>query len=326
MRFLKNIIFIISVSAVSIAAQIVFLPYENKTDFDGKWELKTEVPNYVAAYFREMNDWSVVSSTNFLSMAAEKKIDYDDLEDVSNFLKENNLRFACGGKIEKFSLARYVLGEPTLAGYEGYTAAVKINVYIFDALLSQIIFNETLESSIDRNGIGVNLFGKPTTEKEQFYGLNNIEFGGDEFGKTIVGENFNLFLEKLNDKLKLLKKDVKENFKSSGQQVADSSISKYKINSAIIRGEILMFDSETGETFINLGAKDQLKINDMLNVYSASDSLFDPATGEFLGVAEKKIAEVKILEVRAEKLSLGIIEKKFREKISKGMFVRKIIE
>lgn len=325
MRFLKNIFFIISVSAAQIAAQIVFLPFENSSGFEGKWELKTEVPNYIAAYLRAVNDWNVVSASNFLSMVAENKIDNSDLEDVSKFLRENIFRFACGGKIEKFSLARYILGEPTLAGYEGYTAAVKINLYIFDALSNQIIFNETLESTINRNGIGINLFGKPTTEKEQFYGMNSIEFGGEDFMKTIVGENFNLFLEKLNEKIKSLKKSVKDNFKSA-EAATDSSISKYKINAAIIRGEILMFDIETGETFINLGSNHNLKTNDLLNVYAASDSLYDSKTGEFLGVAEKKIAEIKILEVRAEKLSLGIIEKKYRDSIFKGMQVRKIFE
>lgn len=324
MSFLKNILFIINLLSFGIEAQLVFLPFENKSVFEGTWELKTEIPNYTAAFLRETNSWNVIGASTFLSMSDEENYSVD-LESLSKFLKENNFRYACGGKIETFSLARYILGEPTLAGYEGYSVAMKINFYLFDALTEQIIFNETIESTINRNGIGINLFGKPTTEKEQFYGLNAIPFGSEDFNKTIIGENFNLFLEKLNEKLSSLKKEIRQNFKE-GVSIQDSAITKYDVRTKIVQGEILMFDAATGEAFINIGAKNEIKLNEMLAVYSIADSLYDPKCGEFLGVAEKKVAEIKIIEVRTDKLSLAIAEKKYHAVIQKGMIVKKILQ
>lgn len=322
MNFLKNITFIISFYNCISLAQLAFLPFENKSNFEGNWELKTEIPNFIAAYLRETDGWSVIGSTTFLSMS-DNNVALHDLELVSKFLKENNLRFSCGGRVEVFSLTRYMLGEPTLAGYEGYSSSIKINVFLFDALSEKIFFNETIESTINRNGIGINLFGKPTTEKEQFYGLNSISFGSEEFNHSIVGENFNLLLEKLAEKLALLKKGIRDELKGE-QSFSDTSIARYKLKSKIVQGEILMYDSDTGEAFVNIGSNDDVKLNDLLSVYSASDSLFDPKTGYFLGVAEKKIAELQIAEIRGEGLSLALANEESKKIISKGMIVKKI--
>ena len=91
----------------------------------------------------------------------------------------------------------------------------------------------------------------------------------------------------------------------------------------MLKGQILTYDETTGEAFINLGSANGLKIGEELAVYSKVDSLFDPNTNEYLGLSDRKIANIEIIELRGGKLSLAVV-KSNREKVSSGMEVRKL--
>ena len=55
-----------------------------------------------------------------------------------------------------------------------------------------------------------------------------------------------------------------------------------------------------------------------------ADSLFDPNTNEFLGLSDKIISTLEIVEIRGEKLSLAVV-KNNRSQVNKGMEVRKLV-
>jgi hypothetical protein len=61
----------------------------------------------------------------------------------------------------------------------------------------------------------------------------------------------------------------------------------------------------------------------VLSVYAVGDSLFDPRTNTFIGVSDKKVGEIEIVEIRGERFSLGIIRSQIEE-IKKGYQVRRI--
>lgn len=66
--------------------------------------------------------------------------------------------------------------------------------------------------------------------------------------------------------------------------------------------------SVSGKTiFINLGSSHGLKEGELLGVYRIKKEIKDPDTGEILGVEEEKICEIKIVQVKGEKLSEAIV-------------------
>ena len=104
----------------------------------------------------------------------------------------------------------------------------------------------------------------------------------------------------------------------------DKTLDEFQLNVEIIKGQLLTYDETTGETFINLGSSSNINVGDELSVYAQADSLFDPITNEFLGLSDKSISTLEIIEIRGEKLSLAVI-KNNREQVRKGMEVRKLV-
>jgi len=66
--------------------------------------------------------------------------------------------------------------------------------------------------------------------------------------------------------------------------------------------------SVSGDTvFINLGSSHNLKVGETFGVYKVIKEIKDPDTGEVLGKEEKKVGEIKITQVKGEKLSEATI-------------------
>jgi hypothetical protein len=324
----KNIIFISIFLFIDLNAQVLFTPFNNQTSFTGKWNLEIEVPNYLAAYFREFYKLDVLSSTAYLSLIEETTNPERvlDIENISQFAKEMNFSYVVFGTIQEFDIKRYVAGELQVGGYEGYSSSIECEIKIFDINENKIVFTQLIDSKVTKDQLGLTLLGRPTNEKEQFYQFDNIPFGGEEFSKTIVGESMITFSENVCNAIKeiepsILLYDLKQKPKV---KVQDKSLDDIFLNAEVIKGYIITYDVVTGEAFINIGSSNKLKAGEEFGIYTQSDSLFDPVTKEFIGLGENKIGSLEILEVRGEKFSLAII-KDNRENIKKGMLIKKIL-
>lgn len=326
--FLKIIIFINLLFITETKGQFLFTPFENNTNFKGAWDLSLDFPNYIAAYFREFEESRVLSASAFNSFAEgrEENFNINDLEFVSGIANEFEFQFIITGKITEFSVSRFTAGDPTLAGYESYACKIIAFVNIYSLEKNEFLFNNKIENEFTSKSLGITLFGKPTTEKEQFFGLNTIRFGGEEFAKTIVGETMIGFCDLLLTEIKTKDKEIFRIKKTPKikTEPADVSLDDIKLNTEVIKGSILTYDETTGEAFINLGSGNNIKIGDELGIYTEADSLFDPSTNEFLGLSDSKISFLEIIEVRGEKLSLALI-KENRDKVKTGMEIRKLI-
>lgn len=325
---LKIIFFISLFFITEIKAQFLFTPFENNTNFKGAWNLEYEFSNYIAAYFREIEESRVLSASAFSSFANDKEENFNknDLEFISKIASEFNFDFIVTGKILEFSVSRFTAGDPTLAGYEAYACKIISNVNIYSLEKSEFLFNNKIEFEVTSKGLGLTLFGRPTDEREQFFGLNTISFGSEEFGKTIVGETMIGFCDLLLTEIKSTSKEIFQIKKTSKikTETADPTLDDIKLNTEIIKGKLLTYDETTGEAFINLGSSNNIKVGDELGIYAESDSLFDPTTNEFIGLSDKKISKLEIIELRGEKLSLALI-KENREQVTSGMEIRKLI-
>jgi len=309
--------------------QFVFTPLVNESGYTGKWDLREDVPNYLAAYLRDVRGMSIISASTFLSYLPEKDRDpaaFSDVEYIHKMQLDTSFKYIVLGKISEFSIQKFNAGESGLGGYERYAVSIEIDINVFPLSGYGSSFSDEVKAEMSRNSLGLTLFGKPTADREQYFGLNLIKFGSEEFSKTLPGETMVLLAENFVEVLKANTTDLTPSEKlmtKKEKTAADTSLNDITISTEIIKGTLLLYDETTGETFINLGAAHNLKVGEEFGIYAQADTLFDPGTGELLGVSEKKVAVLEVVEIRGDKLSLCVV-KDNRKNVTKGMTVKKI--
>lgn len=313
-RKLLNIFFISLLLPVSLFAQIAFVNFNDKSSYKGNWNLKEDIPNFISDYFREKYKINVLSPrlTEYLLTEETKS-------NINEILISKDWEYLIRGNIIDFSINRLVAGEPKVAKYETYSNNIEIEFEVIDLKSNKIIFSEKIEQKSSDLGVGVTIFGRESETKKEFEQLDQIKFGSIEFLKTLVGKNLLKLCDKLSSKLENVVK-----FQINEKSMETTSIeNKTKIKSKVLHGEILFVDQETKEVFINLGKKENLQTGMILPVYTIGDTIIDKTTGEILGVTDRKIGEIEIIEVRGDRFSLGIIKEE-KEKITRGNKVRRI--
>lgn len=328
-KFLNSILFISLLSTGTLKSQFLFTPFENESSFTGTWNLSEEVPNYIAAYLREFYKVNVLSSTAFISLAEVKNRDKSnsyDFQSYSSVASKIGAEYVVSGKVIDFNVSRFSAGETNIAGYEAYSCNINISLQIFNLTTNSTAYSGNVESSVSNKGLGLNLFGAASDEKKQYLALNQIRFGSEEFNKCIVGETMFQLCEDLALNIKSKNRELLFPKKQNPVQTDfhDKTLDEIQIKVEILKGIILTYDEETGEAFINIGSSNAIRAGDELSIYAAADSLFDPVTNEFLGLSDKPVSVLEIVEVRGEKLSLAIV-KSNRDKIEKGLEVRKLV-
>lgn len=310
-------------------SQIVFAPLTDESTFKGKWKISEDIPNYLAVYMRELQGMNVISASSFLSLLPEQDRDpatYSDIEYISKIPIDTSFRYIVFGKISDFSIQKFNAGESGLGGYERYAVNIELDIKIFPLNRYGTAISDEVTAEASRNSLGLTLFGKPTADREQYFGLNLIKFGSEEFSKTLPGEAMLLLAENFVSVLKANKLDLTSFAKETTKKErtpADTTLDDIHISTELIKGTLLLYDEVTGETFINLGSAHNLVVGEEFGIYTEGDSLYDPSTNEFLGVTDKKVAVLEVVEVRGEKLSLCVV-KENRKNVRKGMLVKKI--
>lgn len=306
------------VHPVLIYSQIAFRKFENRSNYEGVWKLESDIPNFIASYLREKFEIYVLSPNSL-----ENELMNADLSNQTayEFIQTLGCNFLITGKIQKFSISRFTAGEPKLAGYEAYSNEISIELTIIDLKEDKIVFADNFLHEISDLGAGITIFGRESEGKKEFYKLDQIKFGSSEFMNTIVGKNLIKLCEDFSEKTNTLFLQIKSKKSTAPTIKEENSISFSK---RILRGEILIVDRDTKEVFINLGSHENITPGTILTVYAKGDTLLDSTTNQILGIADKRIGEIEIVEVRGERFSLGLIKSEI-EPIFKGAEVRKIL-
>jgi hypothetical protein len=311
---LGNILFISLIFHSLTFGQIAFLNFTDKSTYEGNWNLSRDIPDFIADYLREkygINVFSPLITQNILNENPELS--------QSEILLSKNVSYIVTGVIQTFSINRLIAGEPKVAQYETYSNEIVIDFTITDIKSNKIVFSEKIEQKSSDLGVGVTIFGRETDTKKEFSQLNQIEFGSNEFLRTLVGKNLIKLCDKFSSKIEPIL-----NLTTYTVSTTKDSISlKSKFKRKVIIGEILFVDEETKEVFINLGRKDNLETGSILPVFAPGDTLKDESTGEVLGITDKKIGEIEIIEIRGDRFSLAIIKEQ-KEPIKKGYKLRRI--
>lgn len=138
--------------------------------------------------------------------------------------------------------------------------------------------------------------------------LNKIEFGSEQYDKTLFGMATDEALYKV---VSALRENIGPALPGAETTVRDSVSNPRQPSSQarVIQGSIVYVDSKDPEnTYINIGSDKGVTPNQELKVYTA-ESLIDPDTGEVLGVIPKTVGVIKVVEVQTDRLSrVEIIE------------------
>lgn len=305
---LKNIICIISLMTVSLFSQTIgFLPFENNSSFKDIWKLENDIPGYLAdtlarGYNVNAAFISDLPESYFKQGKSFNKFDFEDWQGI--------LPYPCDvlvyGYVDKFDLTRYNVAEPTLAGYEYYSFTAELRIIILNFKHKTVSQQLDIKTGISRNTVGLNLFGRTSDDQKKFFGLDKLIFGSERFMESIVGEGM---------------RDVYRQFDEHyAREILKISPELNTEKTPSLSGTILTYDSSSGDCFVNM-ITDGLRPNDALFVYSPADSLFDISSGEFLGVSEGRIGELKVIEVRNAKLVYAVVVSG-SEKIRTGLSVK----
>lgn len=311
---LRNIFFISLIFHSITFGQIAFFKFTDNSSYKGNWKLSQDIPDFIADYFREKYRIDVLSPLTTENLLKDNQ----DLSQ-SEFLISRNVAYTVTGIIHTFSINRLIAGEPKLAQYETYVNEIEIEFIVTDVKRNKILFDEKITQKSSDLGVGVTIFGRESDAKREFDQLDQIKFGSDEFLKTLIGKNLIKLCDKLSSKIE--PHINLTDYKTTSNK--DTSNTKTRFNRKVISGEILFVDEETKEVFINLGKRENLEIGSVLPVYAPGDTIIDEGTGEVIGVTDKKVGEIEIIEVRGDRFSLGIIKNQ-NEKILKGYKVRRI--
>jgi hypothetical protein len=232
------------------------------------------------------------------------------------YSEEFRVRYIILGSVETFSVSRFLVAEQTLAGYEAFAGEVQLQFSIYDAAELRAnkkisaIYEGEASGVVKDKGFGITLFGKQTERTNQYFSLDELYFGSDQFNKTIIGEAMlkcaEDFAGKLEKAIPALK--TKAAVLSSTLQIDSTGAdTATRLTRRIVRGEIVLVDSD--QVFLNIGSDESVQIGDVLTVFVEGEPLLDPNTKEVLGTNDARVGEVQIIEVRGTHLSMATILK-----------------
>ena len=298
---------------------LLFTPLEDNSGFGGKWRPTYDVPRYLASYCKLKFQTGVVSPITVAYLDSAEHItgrNRNSAQSLALYSDQFNARYIILGSVETFSVSRFLVAEQTLAGYEAFAGEIVLHFSIYDAADLRPhkgiapIFEGDATGVVKDKGLGITLFGKQTERTNQYFSLDELYFGGEQFNKTIIGEAMLKCAEDFSGKLEnaipalKTKAAVASSTLRSDSTNADSTI---RLTRRIVRGEIVLVDSD--QVFLNIGSDESVQVGDVLTAYVEGEPIIDPGTKAVLGTNDARVGEVQIIEIRGTHLSMAIILK-----------------
>jgi len=301
----------------------IFLPFQNDSDFKGRWDVGVDVPRFLAAFMKERYRIPTVSPVIVKNFFEEQKHEgraFDDIKFWDALYKQFNVRFLVAGVVEQFEVSRFVTGQPLVGGYEAFKGSLSVKFTIFDlertvqsATASSVKRGTAAGEYADRS-LTLTLFGKQSDRTIEYRDLDKIRFGSEDFNKTVIGqacfqtaENFALEIESAMPAIKAWGMTNPDSLLQLGKMLDTISLNFKPVT---IWGNIVFIEGESA--FINLGSDDGIRSGQQLVVYK--NLMAQDASAGVIG-------ELYVSEVRGPHLSLTKIVKgqktlKVRDRIS----------
>jgi hypothetical protein len=281
----------------------LFLPFDNKSDFTGKWQVGTDVPRFLSAYTKERYRIPTVSPVVAQNFATELGQAVDDVKTWTAMYHRFGLRYLVAGVLEAFDVSRFMTGQPLLGGYEAFRGGVTVSFVVYDlertsssAVPVSIKKGEATGEFTDRS-FTLTLFGKPTERTVEYRDLDKIRFGSEDFNRTVIGqacfqlgEQFANSLENTMPAIKAWGMTNPDSVLHLGQSLDSISFS---FRPKPVIGEVILVEGQSA--FINLGSEDGVRMGQQILVYRDQVSLKSET---------ESVGELRVTEFRGAHLSL----------------------
>ncbi|MFQ6618600.1 MAG: hypothetical protein ACE5QV_07930 [Fidelibacterota bacterium] len=206
----RNIILIISlITAISLnysypGVKIAFLPFKNKSDFKNGWFISEEIPRYLSGEIEKEGIFTVFNFDSLLKVLDKEGVDWESITDFSILRRICELTGSDRlilGKIIEFDISRYYVGDITFGGVQYYRAKVIVEFSLFDPGVENLTAVEHAAGIVSQRSIGITMFGKLKKQVSLYKLLDTLQFGSEEFRKTIIGSAMDIlsldFIKKL---------------------------------------------------------------------------------------------------------------------------------
>ena len=298
---------------------LAFVPFVDHSGFNGKWNLRIDVPRFFSTYCKQRFQVGVVGPVAVAYFdTASGIVSSENLSPavIRLYAQEFHSRYVIAASIEDFSISRFLVAEQRLAGYEAFSAEVSLKFSLYDAArvdgekADVPLYEGDAAGVVKDKALGITLFGKQTERTNQYFSLDELYFGGEQFNKTIIGEAMLKCAEELSSKLEKAVPLLKtKSIVLSTTMAVDStqSDSLVHLTRRVVRGEIVLVDSN--EVFVNIGSEEGVQVGDVLGVFGEGVAVRDPKTDEVIGTTDARIGEVQVIEVRGPHFSMATITK-----------------
>ena len=299
-------------SAQAVPAQgFIFVPFQNNSDFKGRWDVATDVPRFLAAFMKERYRIPAVSPVIVKDFFETQKHEGKGLDDVKFWdalYREFGVRYLVAGVVEQFEVSRFVTGQPLVGGYEAFKGALVVGYTVYDlertaqsAAATWIKRGEASGEYADRS-LTLTLFGRQSERTVEYRDLDKVRFGSEEFNRTVIGqacfqtaENFALQIEGAMPAIKACGMTNPDSLLKLGKMLDSISLTFKPIT---IWGAIVFLEGENA--FISLGSEDGVRAGQQLAVFP--NAMAHNASAGPVG-------EVLVTDVRGAHLSLARIVK-----------------
>ncbi len=231
---------------------VAILPFDDHSDFPGTWDLRRGLPEQLAISLHSALGLVVLPhdsvATALTKVAISRSLTIDQTRDMGAAL---GVDFVLTGDIVDFSIRRFSVGNPFVAGYASYTALVDVEIRLFRTFPGATgveSFRGVAEETAD--DLGLTLLGKPTRTGAVHTQLNDVIFGGDVFWATPIGKATQRSVGKIVDGL--------------ATKVLDETVA--------LKGAPRILSLEGSEGFVNFGIADEVEAGHRFDVYSKADS------------------------------------------------------
>ena len=297
----------------------VVLPFKNSTDFEGRWELRVDVPRYLAVYLKAKYGVLAVSPVVVLGYLHQENLPDDEIDDVkfwNDLYRKFGCRYLVTGTIGLFDVSRFTTSSAQIGGYEAFKGEVSISYELYDLEATSRSVSAVRYTTGEARGefadrsLALTLLGKPTDRTVEYRDLDKIPFGSEDFNRTVIGQaclrmadEFTLGLE---GKFPILrsKEFLSGALTALGTEISDSSDIVFR--GRIVTGIVAFLENEAA--FVNIGSEDGVRQGQFVSVYSQARTDKDTSDIRFGKGMDRKIGELEIVEIRGPHLSLARIK------------------
>lgn len=288
------VVLILQIGPVLAAHSLVVAPFQDRSGFEGSWDLGNGIPRLLSARLGRVPGYRVADYDSISQIIWEGDLGSQPLEkpeDLEAVFDSLNVGFLVNGSVEEFTISRFGIASPKVGGYEAYRACVQVSFSLRERGAESSLLEAEAEGLMKQKGLGMTLLGRPTEEMAEYELLDELEFGSDPFMATIVGKAMEALLTDMVAKI---------------QEVLPSQKS---LSSDVGAATILLVEED--QVFFNRGYEDGIRLGDEFVVYGQGKELFDPETNEHLGYGDREMGRIRVTLVKSAHLSRAeVVEEK----------------